>query len=144
MKRIGLVVGLALVGFACADTVGQMLVDAGESLQDGSVPPAQGQEVSCNRSETKRDEQGGATYTYRWAEFEVDPGATEVTTCIGAVDTSPYNYPISDRSTCFRRIAPWYRGTTTGWVQCSRSIDFDNPDTPDRDEDDPTSITVHR
>ena len=53
MKRIGLVVGLALVGFACAEGVGQMLEDAGQMLedagqilQDGSVPEAQGQEVN--------------------------------------------------------------------------------------------------
>jgi hypothetical protein len=43
MKRIGLVIALALVGFACADGVGEMLADAGQMIMDAAEaqsPPA--------------------------------------------------------------------------------------------------------
>ena len=40
MRKVGLILGLALVGFACADSVGQMLEDAGQMMQDGSLSDA--------------------------------------------------------------------------------------------------------
>jgi hypothetical protein len=155
MKRIGLVAALALVGFACADGVGQMLTDAGQmiedagtSMQDGSVPDAGAQDVNatCNKSATERLDEGdtGArTMTFRWAEFDIDPGATEVTTCHRG-DPEAF-YPYSRQDTCYRGKAPWYRGTSTGFVQCGTRTDWDD-DTryTDSDTPDPISITVHR
>jgi len=66
MRKLVLVVGLALVGFACAEGVGSvledagqmledagnMLADAGTSMQDGSVPDAgaqQSKSVTCDQ-----------------------------------------------------------------------------------------------
>jgi hypothetical protein len=53
MKRIGLVMGLVVVGFACAEGVGSMLEDAGQILQDGSVPDAGAQTLAqCDQTHT--------------------------------------------------------------------------------------------
>ncbi len=46
LRKIGFAILLALVGFACADGVGQMLADAGPSMQNGSVPDVGAQ---CDR-----------------------------------------------------------------------------------------------
>jgi hypothetical protein len=133
-----LVTVLALAGFACADGVGQMLTDAGEVLTDGAVPNAGAQDepVTCNKTAT--DQLDGLTITYRWAEFDVDPGVTEVTICYegGGTAWTP--------SQCSRYKPAWLRGTTTGRVSCGTRYDYDDPDTPDFDTPDPISITVHR
>ncbi len=118
MRKVGLVVALALVGFACADSVGKMLVDAGTSLQDGSVPDAGADfEASCNMGEANT----------RWSEFPVsNPGQTEVTICYAA---RPEQAGPSRKATCTRLVAPWYEGTNTGFIwSCDDSV---------------TSITVH-
>ena len=62
IRKIGLMITLALIGFACAEGVGHMLQDAGQTLQDagnmigdGSVPDAgaqQSKSVSCDRALT--------------------------------------------------------------------------------------------
>ena len=54
MRKVGLILGLALVVFACSEQAGQMLVDAGEMMMDGSVPDAGAQDtpVECNKSES--------------------------------------------------------------------------------------------
>jgi len=140
MRKLVLVMGLALVGFACADSVGQMLVDAGTSMQDGSVPDAGAQDeaVTCNKSET-RDIDGGRR-TWRWAEFNVDPGVTEVTVCRDLEGES--DPPYLGRNDCFRRKATWFQGTSIGFVNCGGRI---TPDTGEPiDFGDPISITVHR
>ena len=120
------------------EDAGQMLEDAGQILQDGSVPEAQGQEVGCNKSEARNED--GYTVTVRWAEFEVDPGVTEVTIC-NAVSGNPF-WPPQERSNCGRFKAGWIRGTSTGWVPCgARTVQDDSTTT---DSPDPISITVHR
>jgi hypothetical protein len=120
-----------------------MLEDAGTSMQDGSVPDAgaQNETMTCDKSESYRS--GEATVTVRWAEFEIDPGATEVTVCHVGSSTLP---PDNGRDTCGRSTAhyQWFRGTTTGFVRCGHSVNHDDPDTPDTDSPDPISITVHR
>ena len=40
MRKVGLILGLALVAFACSEQAGQMLVDAGEMMMGASVPDA--------------------------------------------------------------------------------------------------------
>jgi hypothetical protein len=146
MRKVGLLLGLALVGFACADSVGQMLQDAGQMMQDGSVPDAGAQDetVTCNKSKTKSGE--GVSITYTWAEFEVDPGVSEVTTCDkGQSSPTEYTHPTFERATCYRGIASWYHGTSTGFVHCGQLFDYVDPGLSDFDtRDQIISITVHR
>jgi len=149
MRKVGLVFGLALIGFACADGVGEMLTDAGQmiedagtSMQDGSVPDAGAQdvEVSCDKSQVVP--KNGYTITYRWAEYEIDPGVTGVTTCRrGDPDA---DRSVQRRDQCWRFTSNWIRGTSTGWTDCGQHVNYDDPDTPDFDVPDPISITVHR
>jgi len=63
-----------------------------------------------------------------WAEFPIDPGVTEVTTCF---DGSP-PYPFNAIAKCYRGKAQWKRGTSTGLVHCGT----DSASFP--------TITVHR
>ena len=139
MKRIGFLIALAFVGFACADSVGQMLEDAGQMMQDGSVPDAGAQDemVTCNKSE-KVDLGNGVSITYRWAEFDVDPGATEVTGCYRYPDTPD---PLLRQATCSRNKATWFQGTSNGFFRCGRRTNNNGTIT---DNPDPVSITVHR
>ena len=148
MRKVTLVTVLALAGFACADGVGQMLTDAGEvltdagtSLQDGAVPDAGAQDepVTCDKSETRNVP--GYAVTARWAEFEVDPGVTEVTICQAVTTDTPF-WPPQARSNCYRTKAQWLRGTSTGWVACGYRTVSDDGTT--NDNPDPISITVHR
>ena len=139
MKRIGLMIVLALVAFACADGVGEMLTDAGNMIGDGSVPDAGADfDVTCDKSSTHP--WGAGTATSRWAEFSANPGQTEVTVC---QPTNPDAYGVaSQRDTCSRFKPGWIRGTSTGIVSCGvRWVDGDGAlvqETPD-----PISITVH-
>jgi hypothetical protein len=131
-----LVIGLALVGFACAESVGQMLEDAGTMLQDGSVPDAGAQDtpVECNKSEDYQC--GEATCTQHWAEFPITPGQTEVTICNPGDPNSTVEYGRLD--TCYRTKAAWFDGTSTGFTYCG--IESDAAGWIGK----PKSITVHR
>jgi len=129
MKRIALVIGLVLVGFACAEGVGSMLEDAGNMLADAgdairdagdAMQPdagAQDTPATCNKGE-------GSS---RWAEFPISsPGQTEVTTCYRA---DPESSTYGTRAWCQRFVSPWYEGTSTGFLySCGDHM---------------TSITVH-
>ena len=164
MRKIGLMLGLVVVVFACSEQAGQMLIDAGEMMQDagdadaatmpdGSIgsggstgtggtggTPTTDITVTCNKSETYMS--GDTAVTVRWAEFEIDPGATEVTVCY---DRAGYiEPPGKDNDTCSRFKSSWFRGTSTGFAGCGRHIDYANPDIEDFDSPDPISITVHR
>jgi hypothetical protein len=93
-----------------------------------SVPDAGAQDetVTCNKSEGYVT--GETTSVVYWAEFPIDPGVTEVTTCHGG---SP-SYPFNAIPKCHRGKVQWKRGTSTGLVHCGT---------------DPASfptITVHR
>lgn|GEM_PF-5094805 len=135
-KKLITVAALAVLAFACSETVGGvmqdaggMLADAGEVIRDagdamqdaGDVmqPDAGAQDVSasCNKGEGNS----------RWAEFPIsNPGQTEVTICSGphpTLDQPPYN-----RRVCSRLAPAWYEGTNTGIVWSC---------------DDTTTITVH-
>ena len=119
MKRIGLVVGLALVGFAC------------EGRADRNV--------TCNKSLAQLRE--GFTVTSRWAEFPVEPGKTEVTVCWPGHEK--YKWPPRLKTHCTQEKATWHQGTKTGYVTCGFSVA--GPDgTVHNNEPDPISITVHR
>ena len=96
-------------------------------------------EVSYNKSETGPWSSDGTT-TQRWAEFDVDPGQTEVTSCRAGTATA---IGPSKRDTCFRYIAHWIRGTSTGVVWCGVDY-FDAEGTRVVSNPDPISITVHR
>ncbi len=128
------------------EDAGNMIADAGTSMQDGSVPPTMAQEVSCNKSASERldeGENGARTITFRWAEFDVDAGVTEVTICHRG-DPDGYQ-PQFRKDWCFRGGAQWLRGTSTGLVSCGIKTDWDNDETfTDSDSPDPLSITVHR
>lgn len=57
MRKLFLMVGLALVAFACSEQAGQMLVDAGEmmqdagqQIQDSGTAQAQTVEVDCSKA----------------------------------------------------------------------------------------------
>jgi hypothetical protein len=152
MRKLGLVVVLALVGFACADGVGQMLTDAGQmiedagtSMQDGSVPDAGAQDetVTCDKSETwPRGDGNDWVLMPLWAEFEVDPGVTEVTVCRDGDPNAPV--PPDRPDFCSRTKADWHHGTSTGFVYCGRRRVYDDPETPDVYQGDVISITAHR
>jgi hypothetical protein len=143
LNRALFVCTLAVLALACGETVGGMMQDAGTMLADaGSMmqPDAGAQDVSasCNKSGTHRWG-GNADRTVHWAEFEVTPGTTEVTVCHRQWEGgAPPN-----AVTCHRSKATWIRGTSTGVVQCSADIDYDDPDTDDIVGEGPVSITVH-
>jgi len=124
MRKLVLMVGLAVVAFACSEPLGEMLMDGGQAMMDagnGMMPDAGAQDVSasCNKSANE-----GAT---RWAEFPIsNPGQTEVTICSGP-QPSP-TIELYARRNCGRQIAPWIEGTNTGLVWSC---------------DDTTTITVH-
>jgi hypothetical protein len=118
------VAALAVLAFACSETVGGMMQDAGTMLADAGdmmQPDAGAQDTpaSCNKSET-RDIGNGASRTWRWAEFDVDPGVTEVSTCrdLQGEDDPPY----LGRDDCFRRTASWFNGTSIGFVDCGGEV----------------------
>jgi hypothetical protein len=126
MKKVGLMVVLALVALACGETVGGMMQDAGAMLADAGdmmQPDAGAQDtpVQCDKSSTSGDPE----LTYHWAEFPVTPGQTEITICYGG---NPDSYGPSKRDTCNRLVSPWYEGTNTGAIHCGGNV---------------TSITVH-
>jgi hypothetical protein len=108
------------------------LVDAGEMMMDASVPDAGAQDmpVECNKQE---DHPNGITIIH-WAEFPVTPGQTEVTVCRPWLRTTP---PFN-RDFCYRKVADWYHGTSTGFVECGG----ENTVTPSW-AGKPLSITVH-
>ena len=145
MKRIGLIVGLVLVVFACGEPAGQMLVDggqmimdAGNMIADGSVPDAGADfTVTCDKSSMHPWSTG--TATSRWAEFPANPGQTEVTVCH---PSNPDAFGLtSQRETCSRSKAAWIRGTSTGVVNCG--VRYANADGLVQEVADPISITVH-
>ena len=173
MKRTVMVVALALVGFACADGVGQMLEDAGQMLEDAGVSmqdagdadaatmpdgstgsggatdsggsggtPGTDVTVHCNKSVVWFDDDFAKRTRY-WAEFDVDPGSTEVTVC-GLNTLFAAAGSQTTRETCGRNIALWFRSTNTGYWYCGESIDWVNPDMADIPFVPPISITVHR
>ena len=131
MRKLLLVVVLALVGFACADGVGEMLTDAGDMLADGSVPDAGADfEVTCNREAPHPTVE---EWIVHWAEFEIaNPGQTEITWCWQQAEGVPYDGAV----TCQRVIAPWVRGTNTSIFGCGTTIDGVWTGAP-------ISITVH-
>jgi hypothetical protein len=102
MRKLVLTGGLVVVAFACgtgADMMGEIL--------DSGVPDAGAQDTpaTCNKGE-------GSS---RWAEFPMsNPGQTEITVCYAA---RPENPPGPARkANCTRVIAPWYEGTSTGFL----------------------------
>jgi len=117
MKKVGLMVVLALVALACGETVGGMMQDAGAMLADAGdmmQPDAGAQDtpVQCDKSSTSGDPE----LTYHWAEFPVTPGQTEITICNTGDPASPVAY--GSRDTCSRITAPWFDGTSTGFWSC--------------------------
>lgn len=136
MKKLGWLILVGAVAFACGE--------AGQSMTGGAGATGgtaeQNIEVECDKSETRQDTD--LTIVYRWAEFEVEPGVTEVTTCVRGAE--PPGRPTEARERCARFKALWFRGTNTGYVDCGRSVNYDDPDREDSDIDDPLSITVHR
>ena len=143
MKKVGLMIALAVLALACSESVGGMMQDAGSMLADaGDVirdagdmmqPDAGAQDtpVECNKSETTE-----VGYAYYWAEFPIStPGETEVTVCNHGDPDSVLSY--SRRDQCNRWIAGWFDGTNTGVVYCGQR----NPDGTRTGE--PKSITVH-
>jgi len=143
-KKLITVAALAVLAFACSETVGGVMQDAGDMLADAGdmmQPDAGAQDTpaSCNKSVVYVDDE---TYkrTRYWAEFDVDPGSTEVTVC--AVNEL-FSQAGSSRDICYRRIASWVRGTNTGIHYCGEGIDWVNPDTSDVPFVPPISITVH-
>ena len=111
------VAALAVLAFACSESVGGMLQDAGAMLADAGdmmQPDAGAQDVSasCSKSATI----GGGSTTVYWAEFPIsDPGRTEITICY---DADPSLAGPSARVTCYRYGAGWYEGTSTGFLDC--------------------------
>jgi hypothetical protein len=77
-----------------------------------------------------------------WAEFDVDPGVTEVTTCRDGDPNA--SVPPYRPDSCYRSKAQWHHGTSTGFVYCGTRRVYDDPETPDVYEGDVISITVHR
>ena len=147
MKRTAMVVALALVGFACADGVGQMLEDAGQmledagvSMQDGSVPDAGAQDTPVECGEVGSEPWGdGGRADYYSAEFDANPGQTEVTVCQDGTTLFSRGRP-----TCYRGTAGWHEGTSTGFVSCGvRYFDAEGNVTVDGTAH-IRSITVHR
>jgi hypothetical protein len=129
MKRI-LWFGVAVVVvFACSEPLGQILTDAGDAM----MPDAGADfEATCNKSEQNPDTE--TKLIYHWAEFEIDPGKTEVTICYRyAADALP---PHRNGVFCWRSKANWKQGTTTGFVNCGTETD-------DGWRNKPESITVH-
>ena len=156
-RKLGLLVLVGAVAFACGEA-GQSMsggagaMDGGGGMANGGGAtngtgatggtPEQNIEVDCNKMETLRAD--GFTATHYWAEFEVDPGMTEVTVCSRATPSNPAGAPPFYSDRCGRSKAVWYLGTTTGWVVCGTAIDYDNPDIPDQEYRAPLSVTVHR
>jgi hypothetical protein len=131
MRKLILMVVLALVGFACADGVGEMLTDAGDMLADGSVPDAGADfEVTCDKQAPHPTQEGWIAH---WAEFEIaNPGQTEITYCWRPAEGPPYYGQV----TCNRFAAAWVRGTNTSIFSCGQTIDGVWSGKP-------VSITVH-
>ena len=123
MKRRKLitVAALAALALACSESVGGMLEDAGQMLVDAGdamTPDAGAQDTpaQCDKADG----------SFRWSEFPISsPGQTEVTICARGNAGASGAFK---RAVCFRQLANWFEGTTTGWAGCST---------------DTTSITVH-
>jgi len=117
-----MVAAIAVLAFACSESVGGMLEDAGQMMMDAGdmlQPDAGAQDTpaSCDKSD-------GST---RWAEFPVNaPGQTEVTVCYRA---NPDTVGPRKRAYCQRFAPPYYEGTSTGFLYSC--------------DDNVTSITVH-
>jgi len=127
MRRVIAVAVLAVVAFACSEQAGQMLIDAGEMMQPDAG--AQDTPVECNKSEQNPNSQ--TKQVWHWAEFEIDPGRTEVTVC-----TLRPGWPFGGQTHCSRSKALWIQGTNTAIVFCGFEYE-------DRIDNEVTSITVH-
>jgi hypothetical protein len=127
MKKLGWLVLVSAVAFACGEagqsmSSGAGAMDGGGGTTDGTgaTPgtgatggtPEQNVRVECDKSAPIPS--GGTRYA---AEFEVDPGRTEVTVCGDGTPSSFGNISFG-RDSCNRRIAGYYEGTTTGFVDC--------------------------
>lgn len=117
MRKVGLMVGLALVAIACAtgaDMVGEMMMDA-------SVPDAGAQDTPAQCEKVGSEPWGdGGRADYYAAEFDADPGQTEVTVCRDG------NLFSRSRAYCHRSIAQWHEGTSMGFWSCGvRYFDAD-------------------
>ena len=120
MRKVGLILGLAIVASSCG---------VGEAQT----------EVTCQSEYAVRDDERGQTRTHIWAEFDVNPGRTEVTVCYPG--NSEAEDPVARLDRCSRGKAPWFVGTNRGYVDCGVLIDNDvGPDIPATDI---ISITVH-
>ena len=126
------VAALAVLAFACSETVGgvmqdagTMLADAGDMLADAGdmmQPDAGAQDtpVSCNKQQQDPDRE--TKFVWRWAEFPIaDPGETEVTVCTRYDDS--FGPPHRSGTVCNRSKAQWKEGTRTGVLSCGVETD---------------------
>lgn len=126
---------MALLLAACGDASASepletVVPDAGAPADAGTEPDG-GTDIAaeCDFEECI-DFGDGQEICQQWAEFSVNPGQTEVTVCNRPSDFSQFvEIPGAATDTCHRYIAPYYKGTATGWVMCHENT---------------TSITVHR
>jgi hypothetical protein len=109
------------------------MMDAGDAMMPDAGADFQ---VSCEVIESAETASGGHV-DYYGAEFDVDPGHTEVTTCQEGWGA------FNDRPFCWRIIAQWYEGTSTGVQTCgARYFGADGSLTTDTTTT-IRSITVH-
>jgi hypothetical protein len=142
MKRIGLVIGLVVVAFACSEQVGQMLTDGGQMMMDAGdamIPDAGAQTlVQCNQTLTKTGE-GGSRIEYRYAIATVsNPRTAQVELCYppGHIAYLP------DEARCIRS-AGWYApGGSTIHMYCG-SKSYDAEGALVAEQPNPASITVY-
>jgi len=147
MKRIGLVIGLAPVGLACAlfaaacssaeasDGAGG---DGGENARPLELTCIQNsfedQVIECR--EVQREGSGDSSFFVRYAEFDFDEG-DEITVCTAEVST--FADQRANRSRCTRSKPSYYADSGQGYVKCQEGFAPPSSVPPD-----PASIMLHR
>lgn len=134
MRKVGLVLGVVVVGFACSEQAGQMLVDAGEMMQ----PDAGAQTlVQCDQTytETRGD---GSRVEHRYSIVTVgNPRNVKLETCWTESPTN--SFPPNVR--CQVAQFTWFDGNDA-YIQCgNKSFDADGQVTGE--QPDPASLTVY-
>lgn len=129
MKTLTQIIAILMLG-GCGDAGAVDAGGFGGTGGTGGTEDGGGLIAECDFESCQTAEDGTERCLY-WAEFPVDPGKTEYTVCSVWNDTYIENYPGHPyaQNTCWRGVASYYEGTSTGFVTC---------------QDNTRSITVHR